>query len=118
MKCLVNFLHMNQLSPLATLCNESENGIAVTRDVDVIVVFWLDRLGEATALAGEGDVDIQEVGVHDLPIFLQEVGENLLICLSEISSGQNNDIINLDSVSQFFSEDGFRKAILQLTSVP
>lgn len=24
-----------------------ENGIAVTRDVDVIVMFWLDRLGEA-----------------------------------------------------------------------
>lgn len=83
MKCLVDFLHMNQLSPLSTLCNESEgtksksksktnvnvpvfqksveikmlykkrkpcvpeNGIAVTRDVDVIVMFWLDRLGEA-----------------------------------------------------------------------
>lgn len=24
MKCLVDFLHMNQLSPLSTLCNESE----------------------------------------------------------------------------------------------
>lgn len=30
----------------------------------------------------------------------------------------NQEIPYLDSVSQFFSEDGFREAILQLTSVP
>lgn len=84
--CLIN------LSSSYKLGRYSVSNLTVYRNVRHLDQ-WPRNL--PTALAGEGDVDIQEVGVHDLPIFLQEVRENLLISLSKISSGQNNDIINL-----------------------